>query len=506
MNEKKGKRREWVKTAAIVFLSVLLVLTFFSNTIMNYSLPEVAVQYITSGTITAKVRGTGTVESGDLYEVKATESRKVQSVAVRVGDHVEIGDVICYLADEESEELKAAREALEPLYDSLEAAQQAYNAAVLTGDLSVAAMQGAGSAESAASYKNRLIAAQSVVESLEQQLKDTEPAYNEAKEAKEAADLALADVQNELNNLNTWIQYNQETVTSGNAGLAELNKQKNIVQQLFYDAQNTANRAAAELSKIETERGKIEAQLAVARADVTTLAGEINTALRLSQLNDAVKDARAAIAKQEEKIAELEAKAVGATINAEIAGTIVSVNVVAGGQTTSGGESTVAVIQPEGKGFTLSFSVTAEQAKRISVGDPAELVNSWWYSNVTATVASVKPDPSDPSRSKLVTCNLDGDLTAGQTLSLQIGQRSQNYDMIVPNSAIREDNNGKFILVVEPKSSPLGTRYYAVRYDIEVLASDDTQSAISGGLYGYESVITTSTKPVEAGQLVRLPD
>lgn len=505
MNEKKGKRREWVKTAAIVFLSVLLVLTFFSNTIMNYSLPEVAVQYITSGTITAKVRGTGTVESGDLYEVKATESRKVQSVAVRVGDHVEIGDVICYLADEESEELKAAREALEPLYDSLEAAQQAYNAAVLTGDLSVAAMQGAGSAESAASYKNRLIAAQSVVESLEQQLKDTEPAYNTAKEAKEAADLALSEAQYKLNNLNNWIQYNQD-VSSGNPGVADLIKQRNDAQQIALEAQNTANRAAAELSKIETERGKIEAQLAVARADVTTLAGEINTALRLSQLNDAVKDARAAIAKQEEKIAELEAKAVGATINAEIAGTIVSVNVVAGGQTTSGGESTVAVIQPEGKGFTLSFSVTAEQAKRISVGDPAELVNSWWYSNVTATVASVKPDPSDPSRSKLVTCNLDGDLTAGQTLSLQIGQRSQNYDMIVPNSAIREDNNGKFILVVEPKSSPLGTRYYAVRYDIEVLASDDTQSAISGGLYGYESVITTSTKPVEAGQLVRLPD
>lgn len=505
MNEKKGKRREWVKTAAIVFLSVLLVLTFFSNTIMNYSLPEVAVQYITSGTITAKVRGTGTVESGDLYEVKATESRKVQSVEVRVGDHVEIGDVICYLADEESEELKAAREALKPLQDALETAQQAYNAALLTGDLSVAAMQGAGSAESVNSYRNRLIEAQSIVENLERQLKETEPSYNTAKEAKEAADLALSEAQNKLNNLNNWIQYNQD-VSSGNPGVADLEKQRNEVQQIALEAQNTANRAAAELQRIETERGKIEAQLTLAQTDVTALAGEINTALRLSQLNDAIRDARAEIAKQEEKIAELEANATGASIKAEIAGTITSVNVVAGGTTTNGGESTVAVIQPEGKGFTLSFSVTAEQAKRISVGDPAELVNSWWYSNVTATVASIKPDPSDPSRSKLVTCNLDGDLTAGQSLSLQIGQRSQNYDMIVPNSAIREDNNGKFILVVEAKSSPLGTRYYAVRYDVEVLASDDTQSAISGGLYGYESVITTSTKPVEAGQLVRLPD
>ena len=63
MNEKAGKRRDWVKNAAIVFLTIMLILTFFSNTIMNYSLPEVAIQYIQSGTITSKVRGTGTVQS-----------------------------------------------------------------------------------------------------------------------------------------------------------------------------------------------------------------------------------------------------------------------------------------------------------------------------------------------------------------------------------------------------------------------------------------------------------
>ena len=43
MNENEGrKKREWVKNAAIVFLTIMLILTFFSNTIMNYSLPEVA--------------------------------------------------------------------------------------------------------------------------------------------------------------------------------------------------------------------------------------------------------------------------------------------------------------------------------------------------------------------------------------------------------------------------------------------------------------------------------
>ena len=94
----------------------------------------------------------------------------------------------------------------------------------------------------------------------------------------------------------------------------------------------------------------------------------------------------------------------------------------------------------------------------------------------------------------------------GQSLSLSIGQKSMDYELVVPNSAIREDNNGKFILIVQSKSSPLGNRYIATRVDVEVLASDDTHTAISAGIYGNEYVITTATKPVEAGKQVRLTD
>ena len=189
-------------------------------------------------------------------------------------------------------------------------------------------------------------------------------------------------------------------------------------------------------------------------------------------------------------------------MTADIAGTVTSINVTAG-NTTSAAEP-VAVLQPEGKGYTLSFSVTNDQAKRLSVGDKADLVNAWRYDDVDVTLASIKPDKTDPGQKKLLTFDVTGSVTAGQTLNLSVGQKSANYDLIVPNSAIREDSNGKFILIVESKPSPLSTRYIATRVDIEVLASDDTQSAITGGLYGYEYVITTSTKPVEAGKQVRL--
>ncbi len=38
MNEQGStRRRDWIKNATIVFLIIMLILTFFSNTIMNYS-------------------------------------------------------------------------------------------------------------------------------------------------------------------------------------------------------------------------------------------------------------------------------------------------------------------------------------------------------------------------------------------------------------------------------------------------------------------------------------
>ena len=61
--ENSVRKREWVKTVAIIFLAVLLVLTFFSKTIMNASLPEVAAQQAASGAINARIRGSGTVEA-----------------------------------------------------------------------------------------------------------------------------------------------------------------------------------------------------------------------------------------------------------------------------------------------------------------------------------------------------------------------------------------------------------------------------------------------------------
>ena len=121
-------------------------------------------------------------------------------------------------------------------------------------------------------------------------------------------------------------------------------------------------------------------------------------------------------------------------------------------------------------------------------------------------MVGIRPDPESNGTKKLLVFNVAGDVQAGQSVSVSIGQKSANYDLLVPNSAVREDNNGKFILMIEAKNSPLGNRYIATRVDVEVLGSDDHKTAISAPLYGYEYVITTATQPVEAGKQVRLAE
>ena len=98
----RGKRRGWIKNAAIIFLAIMLVLTFFSNTIMNRSLPEVATQYVSSGTISAKIRGTGTVTANSAYDVKVTLFSDFSAVKYVT--------VVNNMNDKEIEELEAANE------------------------------------------------------------------------------------------------------------------------------------------------------------------------------------------------------------------------------------------------------------------------------------------------------------------------------------------------------------------------------------------------------------
>lgn len=536
-------RKDIIKNIAIIFLAILLVLTFFSNTIMNRSLVEVSTQLIAGDSITSKVRGSGTATAGDTYAVSINESRKIATINVKTGQEVEQGTVLFTLTETESDELTTAQ-------DTLLTSERDYELAVLSAEITPSEREAIenGTDSSLSEKQNAILAAkaaiedaQSKVDTLTQEKSSVENAAPDtseettayAKAQKELADAELDKTNKELEYQAAQTAYN-DLVSQSSAGdttSGSASDSKNESQQDASEietAKNEMNAAYEAYMDAVTTYNELNALAAQASKDLedakdttsqTAEAGELST--QLDAANRALEKATNAytdlskkytsevslrsqyesILKQRDKVAELQENASAVEITAPITGTIVEILYTAG-QTTSPQE-TVMSIQPENKAYTLQFSVTQNQAKRISIGDTAEIMYNYYGSDVSAKVTGMHRDPNNRDNT-VVVCEMSGDVNAGDSYTVSIGEQSASYDYVVPTSSIREDNNGKFILIVESKSTPLGNRYYARRVDVEVITSDDTRSAITGNLSGGEYVITTTTKPIEADQMVRL--
>ncbi|WP_026669869.1 biotin/lipoyl-binding protein [Butyrivibrio sp. AE3006] len=537
----KKSRKDIIKDITIAFLVILLLLTFFSNTIMNYSLPEVAIQQVQEGNISPMIRGTGTVEASDPYNVKVSQERVIKSVAVQEGAHVDKGDILYYLEDKESTELTEAETKLEEM-------TQTYESALFSGDIDDASITRIRSGVTL------------TFDDYQTKLKAASDRYDAAKAADEAAQ-AVIDEQSQAQSY-TSAQYNYDEATPQYQD-AEITYRLAQIEEQITDAQETKDHAKEKrdalkktdkdyskkyakydaeywladqtLDALNEEKSDLTIQQANNAKDVsqmTTQAGQVDsdyqrkaaslqdaknkTALELERattertelLTEIGKEIelcnqRDDIEEQKETVEKLKAESTGGKIEAPVAGTVTSLTLKAGESTSADNE--VAVIQVDGKDMVTSFSVTVDQAKGLKVGDIAEPQNAWYYTDFKATLKSITADKQNPNTKKVLTFTIESpEVQNGQSVSLQIGEKSNVYDLTIPAGAVREDQNGKFILVVKSKSSPLGNRYIASRVDVEVLASDDTTAAISGSLEGDEYVITTTTALVNSGDQVRL--
>lgn len=625
--ETNVKKREWVKTVAIIFLAVMLVLTFFSNTIMNHSLPEVATANVTSGTINAKIRGQGTVSANETYDVTIKQTRKVASIKVKAGQEVAAGDVLFTLEAEESDELKQAQTELESMelnYEksliaaSTEAARENREVQKLQETYNdLLAQYHQYSNKDASQIAKEKAAADAKLKELQADSKAAQSDY-EARVAEktelesEAAELkthiaslkAVMDKQDEivaaqntlyqdqiryLNDYNrlmelagqnpqvamSYARYPEQFAnmlteqdlagTTGDSKTADpklaraqeiatayttLTKDQSNIDSLtaerdnmIYDidgvrdysqveseyryAYNEYDAVKRELDSFDNETSRLKKLAEDAAQAVTDQQEVVDKLASAGTLADQVKSAKQALedkifeqslsdgssldleaAKKaiDEKKADIEKLTQNADeteVKAKVAGTVSNIAITAGSNANA--ETPLITLNLTDRGYTVKISVTNDQAKKVRVGDNAELVNYWYGGDIQATLENITNDPQNPGKGRLLVFRLTGDVEPDTNLTLSIGQKSANYDCIVPNSAVRTDSNGTFVLAITVKSSPLGNRYTATRVDVQELAKDDTNTAVTG-LSSGDFVITTSTKPIEAGTQVRLVD
>ena len=623
MNENTSKRKEHIKTALIIFLALMLVLTFFSNTIQNYSLPIVAAQYAGYGTITEAVRCSGLVTANQNYDILSEGNRRVESVEVKMGEEVREGDVLFVLEGENgSEAIEQAEHALEDarlnyrkalltavpdyasqnqeianaredLQDAIAALNKAKNsggisraeyetalqnaaehtnritaltntqAALESGDYSAQAYAelrtrketldiAAGESNSAQTAYDAIMstitvdsaAQQAQIAALERTASELALAYKRAKEdydasggditlkrAMEDAETRMKYAQTDVENAKTvltQIQTAEQNAALAKQNLLEKQEPLQLAQAAFDEELGKCEQAlkqeiAEHSAALETANRTITAYESQGVVDIAVLEEQVKLqerslqnmliALEATKKSDSLtqqmnsldlQGQQNTINRMQADLEELRKNSGTLTVTTEHDGVVTALNFATGDSVMNG--DILATVMMTDSGFTAQCVVTANQAKKVQIGAQADVTNSYGW-GVKAHVTDIRTDTQNPTGAdKIITFEVTGDVTVGQTLSFSIPCSSASYDCVVPTSAIMEDNEGKFVMVVTAKSTPLGNRYYVNRVGVEVLAADEISSAVSGELRSSDFVVTTSEKPLKNGMQIRMED
>ena len=494
-------RKKGVKRFAAVFFIALILLTFFSNTIMNSSLPEVSTITVGSTTVSSKVRCQGPVEVSKDVEVMVSGTRTVKEVYFEDGDTVHEGDVIMTFDETKNTELEEAE-------DALTSAERDYEKDLLDDDTH--------------DY-----------DTLQDAIDDAADALSDARDAltqayTDASNLTTAKAEKEAlqssyDTKNAEVAGLQAQVDSYTA-LAEKATLTDAMQQEFDSLNSQLGTAKSELSTIESN-------LSAKSDEVTTLEGKTTvadaqdtvddkqddyddavSALSKQKKTDSIQDAKDAIDdlttsenldKKRETVEELKAADDTKEVKATGDGIISGLTVKAGDKVDK--DTVLATIQLSSSGYEVSCTVPKKDASRLRVNDVADIENIWG-DDVEATVRSIKANPDKPNQESIVKFTVKGDVQQGETLQFAVGGRASRYDLTVPNSAVKEDIDGNFVLVVTSKATPFGNRYIVKKVKVEILAQDTKYTAVQAELEYGMNVVTNASKPLEDGKQVRLID
>ena len=557
-------QRKWVIRTLVIFLIIMALLTFFSNTIMNMSLPQVRTRYAGGGSLSSSITIEGPIEAITQEVIESPGDRVVNEVLVQLGEEVTAGQALVSLvALEGNKELTEAEKELESMkwshawdlktrepfdYYNLEESIRLAQKTLQTARDTLTAVQNEPAVlQQIADLKKEIekhearelvltdeIAALALSKlDLED---DTNPVslpiailsqeaaqllFDAAKAAYDDAVLQGIATQLELDTLKVPLDQAEADLLLATTMVETLQQAYDaIVQQLADKNKDLTNTTALKTqagTKVLELEGQItgttvdDAKEGVRSAERTLL--EAQKALDRQKLDnqkqseqrvrdDAATDA--AIAAQQKKVDELKAVAGTNVLTSPADGIVASVNVKNGDTIVPEMELVLIFLNQEG--YTVKKSFPMDVAANMYVNMTARV--DWpWQADRDAVITSIRVDPEAPSTNRLVTFRLTGKFFPGEMATLVISNPSRPYECVIPRSAIHEGSNGPFVYALRQKSSPLGMRYFAVQVNVSVLAEEGTQVAIDpSALMDYLGIITQSNKPISDGSQVRLAD
>ena len=549
---KGSARRARVIKAMIAFVALLAVLTFFSNTIMNMTIPKVMGSYASRGNLSYSNGSRGEIVVDNQTEIKGLEGRVVDEIKVTSYDTVKKGDTILTLKPiEDDETLASKKNTLKTLertkaYEARQPKQStdfsAYTDTINSAKTTLS--EAKDTLKKVQNKKNVINSNQKIIDEESVNEVSLQAAVDAAAKTVEDLKTQIDKVETEKAPLDAKITVYKETNTPDPTEDELLNnstpyailvnkvkeKEEEIkkLKELLAPAEARMKEAAADLAECQGKIEKAESEIAsldtlpsegAAKNAVNSAQNALNSAnkaysnakteagITADKAKDDAKDRDEEIEKLKAEIAKLEEAAKITEIKAPAAGFVYNLSVAAGDSLTA--KTVVGYILPEEhRECSVTFNFDTKVAQNIWAGQQLEITSGFAQS---CTVISKKPDPDNPRGKMLVKCHIDGeDSWPGEEITVNAGRGNDNYKCVVPSSAVNEDNGGQFVYAIIGSSTPLGDKYTVKRIDVTVEATDGAFSAITsakGELDKYDvMIVIRSEKPLEDGQRVRLED
>jgi HlyD family secretion protein len=181
-----------------------------------------------------------------------------------------------------------------------------------------------------------------------------------------------------------------------------------------------------------------------------------------------------------------------------VSGIITELNAVKGAPVQSG--KAVVRIANLSKGHLLKATVHQRKAQYVNVGDETEIVfEALGYGRVKGKVTEIR----DSADQKTIFFQLhDERLKGGESGEFHMAKTVTTSSYMLSNAAVREDNDGKYVLVMKERKGPLGTEYVLQRANVQVGDTDDHNSIIVNGVTPMDKVVVSSNKRVAEGERV----
>ncbi|MFZ5966467.1 MAG: efflux RND transporter periplasmic adaptor subunit [Bacillota bacterium] len=414
------KRQKLTGRATVIFLVIMFVLTFFSKTINNFTLPKVTYETPANGALIKEVMGTGSVEANITQELYVSSSMKVTEVAVEVGDGVKQGQTLMTLDTSDIE-------------SQLEDEQDKY----AQKKLQLEELMEAGLPES-------LMSLDKAVQVARQNVDKAQKNYDSSKvlfEVGAITSISLADAEADLENVK--LDYE----------IAKNNKDKAV----------NANKRDIESTKLD-------------------------------------------ISMAERKIAELTKEMNMSIVTAPCDGVVTELYYSEGMTATA--SQPLYRIADTGKGFQFVVTVNISAAEYLEPGDEAKIsINSLKDTTLQGKVSQITDNRQQIGVKKDVSIDIPSEgLVGGEIGTADIKKSIGSYNVLVPNSAVGQDNYGFFVYVLKERKGPLGNEFYVERVSVSIGDSDNTKTAVLSGVNNSDKVISDSNKQLSDGSPVMVAD